>query len=472
MKKTDVPFCFRRGGLNNDPGIWMKCFGRDYLLSPKDLFISLLNEKSEIYMRVNSNHYIGMGVINVSKSNAIDFLFPQDEKPNHKDSVRWAVSEFNTGESVLMLFSNNEYKEAVHRCLENLRDTLEYNNAPNIYNNIDVTSVKAYLNQFDVANYVCRNVYKRFLKDAPEIHELSFTCIHHICDIEYSLKFGDFVLKSCISDWTTTLSLLREQLEQGKCVELFFEDSPTLLKLESLPILKSLENTDTSITFDWENEISLFTITPNAYCKETYVIGLCRKRQVIKALYEGLLAMASRKFVDSDYNETWDDIDSITFYNQIKSPVVEDFICKRMTYMNDTVFRRQQRIDHVITIYPDFDYLYQDEEGLCDGFGEKDTIEIDFDDIKTVKIRIEGFEDWWKEYVVATDFAATTTNPSFDYPTWNKRGLAFAKQLREQLPDNIDLWYKAPYEDAERRDQPAILIYKEYAPIMRCNTRQ
>lgn len=464
MNKTKIPFSLRYGGTNNELGIWMECFGKDYLLSPQDLFLSMINEKGEIVLRHHSNQYIETGSIYFSKSSAIDFLFTQEKGTAHKDAIIWTIADFYAGESKLMLFARQEYSDAIKNNLQKLYELLKEDDIK-AYDNINAKTIKNYISQFDVVDFVCRNTYNRYLKDAPQINNLYFTCEHHMCDIEYTLRFGAYELKSYISDWTTTLSSLREQLEQRKIVELFFDDSPTTLKLEPLLILKNKKKDEIGTAYYWENEISLLTIIPNTFCQEAYIVGLCRGRQIIKTLYEGLLRMASHKFVDREFKGTWDDVDCITFYNQIKSPIVENYICNRKTNVNNIVFCRQQRINHIITICPDFDYLYQDEEGICDGFSDKDTIEIDFENIGKKIIKIDGFEDWWKEYVNATDFANTTTDPSFDYEVWHKRGLVFAQKLREQLPDNIDLWYRAPYEDTERREQMATLIYKEYTPL-------
>lgn len=474
MKKTNVPFSFRKGGPNNDIGIWMECFGRDYLLSPQELFLSLLNEEGKIAMQPNPEQYENLGTILYSNDFALGgngFLWHRGNFSEPEETVIWIATDVHTGDSAMMRFSGRDYIEAVRESLSLLQQALAACNTLKSYENIDTVCINAYLDQFDVVRFVSLNKYHRLLKDAPAIDDFRIAFNNYCCgDFDYTLQLGGHKLESTVTRWATSLSSLRKQLETHRCVELRLEDSPTRIAVQPLAILREKTVSEKGTWYKWEDGLCLVTVTPNEFCKETAFVGICRERQVIKAIYEGLLDMASLEFYQDD--EYGYGVNSITFYNQIKSPTVEDFICGRKTNMDNTVFSRQQRIDHVITISPDFDYLYRDEEGMCDGFYDKDTIEIDFEGMEKKTIKIDGFEDWWKKYVMATDFADTTTDPSFDYDAWHERGLVYAKQLREQLPDDIDLWYQAPYEDVKRRKQQAILVYKEYAPIMVMKTPQ
>jgi len=100
-----------------------------------------------------------------------------------------------------------------------------------------------------------------------------------------------------------------------------------------------------------------------------------------------------------------------------------------------------------ILISPDFDVLYSDEEGCCySAFGDEIYIE-DPELGPRFSIVIPGIEEWLHRYENATDFAETTTNPSFDWKTWHYEGLCFAKAIREQLPRYYTLYYECPYED-------------------------
>ena len=100
-----------------------------------------------------------------------------------------------------------------------------------------------------------------------------------------------------------------------------------------------------------------------------------------------------------------------------------------------------------IRLSPDIDILCQDSEGCCaSAYG---------DEIRNnspwlgprFAIVIPGIEEWVKRYEIATDFAETTTAPSFDWVTWHYEGLCFAKAIWEQMPRCYKLYYQKPYED-------------------------
>ncbi len=100
-----------------------------------------------------------------------------------------------------------------------------------------------------------------------------------------------------------------------------------------------------------------------------------------------------------------------------------------------------------IRISPDLDVLYQDAEGCC-ALAYGDEISNNSPCLGPLfLIVIPGIEEWVKRYVFATDFAETTTDPSFDWVTWHYEGLCFAKAIWEQLPRCYKLYYQPPYED-------------------------
>jgi hypothetical protein len=255
-------------------------------------------------------------------------------------------------------------------------------------------------------------------------------------------------------------------LEDGRKIELYFEDAPTTITISNLSILEGTKNVGTGTCFNWAEGYVFLKIKPNSFSKDMPYIGICKRQQVLKAIYEGLLNTQQWSDIpngnEDDYNNTWDGISYFTFYNQIKSPLVENKI-QGWRYGNDEVERRQVHIKHILTISPDVDYIVTDEEGICHDFWDTDELKIYFvDSSDEFSIKIDGFQSWLREYQNCTDFTTTETDPSFDYEAWHKRGIEFAQKLRDQLPDEIDLWYACPFEDEERRSMPEILVYKKY----------
>lgn len=107
----------------------------------------------------------------------------------------------------------------------------------------------------------------------------------------------------------------------------------------------------------------------------------------------------------------------------------------------------KQAKEHYITISPDYDYYYQDEEGMCGGSTDDVIDNYEWNLQPRFNNIIPGIAEWCERFVMATDFANTTTAPSFDWRRWHRDGLLFAKELYRQLPRNYNLIYRKPFED-------------------------
>mgnify|MGYP003316670579 CR=1 FL=1 len=102
---------------------------------------------------------------------------------------------------------------------------------------------------------------------------------------------------------------------------------------------------------------------------------------------------------------------------------------------------------HYIIISPDLDYFYIDEEGGCGGIEDDAISNSDFELGTPFLLVVPGISEWVMQYVLKTDFANTTTDPSFDWQTWHAQGLLFAKYVSEHLPGDYFLKYQPPFED-------------------------
>lgn len=110
----------------------------------------------------------------------------------------------------------------------------------------------------------------------------------------------------------------------------------------------------------------------------------------------------------------------------------------------------KQAINHYIAISPDYDYYYKDDEGKCGGSTDDVIENYEWNLQPKFNIIIPGIAEWCERYVLATDFADTTTDPSFDWRRWHRDDLLFAKELYRQLPRNYKLIYRKPFEDCSR----------------------
>lgn len=102
---------------------------------------------------------------------------------------------------------------------------------------------------------------------------------------------------------------------------------------------------------------------------------------------------------------------------------------------------------HFIRISPDIFVLYQDGEGCCSSAYSDEVSNVNRELGPVFSIVVPGLEEWCQRYEDATDFANTTTDPSFDWRSWHFEGLQFAKEIWQQMPRNYTLIYVPPFED-------------------------
>lgn len=60
---------------------------------------------------------------------------------------------------------------------------------------------------------------------------------------------------------------------------------------------------------------------------------------------------------------------------------------------------------------------------------------------------IPGIMEWVARYRQATDFTTNTTNHDFDWMSWHRDGLLFAREIYRNLPRNIPFRYEIPETD-------------------------
>lgn len=104
-------------------------------------------------------------------------------------------------------------------------------------------------------------------------------------------------------------------------------------------------------------------------------------------------------------------------------------------------------MEHVLYIWPDYDYYYQEENGCCGGTDDDEFRLYDVGVNQLLKFVVPGIYEWCARYVAATDFATTTTESWFDWKRWHYDGLVLAKEVYRHLPRNYNLIYRKPFED-------------------------
>ena len=127
---------------------------------------------------------------------------------------------------------------------------------------------------------------------------------------------------------------------------------------------------------------------------------------------------------------------------------------------------------HVLYMEPDYDSLiWEYDTVLCggdsDGFCFEDTPDT-FDAKNDVNLEIDPQARAWlnKFYecilipINTQDITREDLALGFDWDSFHIQGLQIALRIANQLPDNCELWYTTPYEDASNTLPEAIMIKK------------
>lgn len=157
------------------------------------------------------------------------------------------------------------------------------------------------------------------------------------CDTGFVIQIGDRKYSSALSDWSTDFNQIRLEIELAilwrqdySDIRLHFEDSPTIIRLQDYNILNCSET------------VVQTTIIPDSFNYEPRIYGLCCARQLISALYLGLLKIAVTDVDDTfdTYLGEWNDI-RLDIYNELQSCVIEKYI---KGTKEDVAFPPRQRI--------------------------------------------------------------------------------------------------------------------------------
>lgn len=414
-------------------GIWLSNDGKKYVLFPSELVSMLLHIEGKLTASCKDG--------DIWNGNTVYYSDAVDE-------YIWILTDYANKKSAYLVFPKNKIHKEISEAFKLLYGSLSQG-AKTVYkgNSVNTDTLEVCMKELDRAIFISNNKRYGYDSKIKEAEKLNFVCKHEYSDFPYTLTLGGITLKSYVSDWTTDLTQLRKDLEMAKTIKLFFEDSPTTISFPNC--------FDGGIPDRCKKE--LVEITPNEFCESVVIFGICNRYQVIQAIYEGLLRMARYEFHDEEGYGTWDDMDNMTFYNKIKSPLVESLI-RNKCIENYEIENRQILIRHILTICPHHGYIYKDEKNRCDNFFVNGKIVIEFSDCGRLVLNIPGFEQWYNDYLQATDYSDKTINPNFDYDCWREHGLQLASQLRQQLPEDIDLWYETHNKDQAKDDQ-SVLLY-------------
>ena len=417
-------------------GIWLLCKEKKYVLYPRQLIKMLLHKSGEL---------------TASCKDGEDWNGNTVYYDDGIDEYRWILTDYFDKRAVYILFPKEVMHGAIRKTFTLLYDALSRNCETIYQGHVCTDTMKIFMKELELALFISKNKYQRLDTVATNAQKLTFYCSYDDLDLTYTLTLGDVSLTSYISDWTTDLTQLRKDLEMGKTIRLYFEDSPTTISFPN--------SSDEDVPCSKEKEV--VEITSNEFCNGIVLLGICYRSQVIQAIYEGLLSMARFEFKCEDGEGPWNDMDNMTFYNKLKSPLIERIIkCEWID--NEEVEIRQVIIRHIITISPHPNYVYKDEKNHCGNFFKAGKVVVDFNDTGKIVADIPGFEQWYDSYVEAVANRIDNATSYFDLVKWEELGLQYLKQLRRKLPDTIDLWYEPTSEIQSKQNVRAILVYYDY----------
>ena len=179
--------------------------------------------------------------------------------------------------------------------------------------------------------------------------------------------------------------------------------------------------------------------------------AVCDTNDFVKSLYLALLKVCGNCYntQHSDFAKEWyydensfrsHKFDNMTFYNNVKSPLLDLYVNSKYPWYSDFYFRKMPKVKETISMWCDYaDALFwgRDKEGhgFCcgdaGGFGTETAGDFNLE-------TIEGLREWYDEWD-STPLPNKWTKKQWD--KWHERGYAFAQQIRELLPDTIDLYY-------------------------------
>lgn len=441
MNDTYTPLCikFREGGNEGRLGIWVGYDCCDLLIDPISLGNSLCISRKWRTILV-------MGDCNIRIYSLID---------NVLKVCCWII---DSGSFMRRYkFPIEEYVDDVKQTLIQLyqaidtNDEIAYESEPNLF---ELLSFDDKINLIDkqiraLGQTICLPHPLPLKSIKVETFDFKFEG-EYGRDTHFEISIGNRNYVNYIANYSTNFEYIRHQLENI----LYEKEAQIIINNNFInAVTLHLQKIHTRELDYVVMKVTLFPYEPN----QPIISGYCDSRQVIRALYQGLLGI-TRLNLDKDMRAEIADWVSyrLNIYNKLKSPLVEHYINHSRIYRQEDYITRQYHIKDIITINIDAGADLWHNDGCAGGVILEDTFEID-----NLSIRIDGFERWRDEFTEAVDWATTTVEEGFDWSAWHKRGLELAQQLRQQLPNEYDLWYSAPFEDNSGTLKEDILIIKQ-----------
>lgn len=194
--------------------------------------------------------------------------------------------------------------------------------------------------------------YFQIKEDEVKIEPFEFEFVEpYSCDTHFVISIGERQYKSALSDWSTDFNLIRMGIEKYLLsnddeseIELYFEDSLTIIRLKNISLMHS------------NKKATRVAIIPNSFVHEPVLYGWCDQKQLIKALYVGLLHICIRESGWFAENlKAWEGF-RLTTYNELESLIIERFLMGLVAHEYEPL-PRHRYIDSVEEMMGDYGFL-------------------------------------------------------------------------------------------------------------------
>ena len=316
MRSTDK-FEFKTVGSYDAPAIWFRLKEKDVIVFPLELYKILWNCFEE--------HRIAKGI-------KVQFqIFPNEVFGMYFDDSCGAYQ---------IKYNRDTF---VDSAITALRELCNYviNGKGSLYQNFTITTAENLIIGLKSLR-VPRN-YSQIFANEICIEEFNFKFVEpYNCNTHYKLSIGDRSYESNLSDWTTDFTRIRNELEAFVLsvwtkheINLYFEDSPTILSLKSI-----------NLYFGHFKVVQL-TVLSDEFTKFPILFGWCEPRQLVRSLYLGLLELfiVETDWFDDGYNGDWNEF-RLRSYNELQSCIIENFI--NGANESEQAFSPRNRIMHSV----------------------------------------------------------------------------------------------------------------------------
>ncbi len=194
------------------------------------------------------------------------------------------------------------------------------------------------------------------------------------------------------------------------------------------------------------------------------VICYCKTKQFLFALYAGLLNYASRsestKLIEKEWYYCSNSEDNWTFYNTIKSPLIEWCIFSDQGYRHVCPqFKSPATIKETVHMWAEWgDGLFWHQRGGC--CGNADKFFVDTDDTEIDLTSMPEVRKWYEQF---DQLSPGVPWDEKGHKKWLDEGWELALKIRMMLPETVDLFYhwkyfdKIPGELIDGREIPIIV---------------